>query len=78
MILDQSLMNLSEDTKNANAVKFAVLEKLRDDEVITKDEFDLYTDHWEIILVQKSWFKKLIDVDKSAWFYKYVNISFKD
>lgn len=46
MEIEQRLLELSTNTQNYNTVANLVLERLLDDKIITKDQFDEYSTKW--------------------------------
>lgn len=76
MEIEQGLLELPNDTHNANTVKLVVLEKLLYDGIITQEQFENYSLKHQIIVTNKNWFQKWRDKfftnSKSDWFYKYV------
>lgn len=74
--IDGELINIAEDTANANMVKDTVLQRLKEDNVLTEEQLKEYGNSWHIIIIKKGWFKNIIDrmgMDKtSSYFYRYV------
>lgn len=72
-------MDINSETINANVIKNIVLGQLAADKIITNDEANIYGQNWQILIVKKTWFTKMISKAKSStedWFYKYVPLSF--
>lgn len=59
--MDQILIELPTLTKNANTVKKAVLNKLLDDKVITKQQHEYYNVNMQVIAIKYGWFKNWFD-----------------
>ena len=60
---------------NANGVKELVLERLREDKVITEAQENEYAEKWQIIIVKPSWFKRWMrkfNKDADDYLFKYV------
>lgn len=77
--MDVNLINLEGDTKNANAIKSIVLHQLVDDGVINQEQCDLYEDNYQVIIVNRGWFKHWLEKLKKEgrttageYVYKYV------
>ena len=73
--MEDMLLNIESNTKNANMVKNMVLGRLLYDEIISEEEQKDYETNWQMILIKKSWFSKLVSKDKNPWVYKLVNFS---
>ena len=76
-VIDEQILNLEQDTKNANILKEIVVRQLLDDKVITEEQADEYVTKWQIIIVKYGWFErwfKSLNSNKlqSAYTYKYV------
>ena len=75
--IDSILVNLEDETKDANTVKDIVLCRLLASKVITDEQAKEYSEKWQIIIIKRSWFEKwrLIfssEKDKNGYIYKYV------
>ncbi len=70
--IDNGLLELPGDTKNANIVKEVVLDQLLRDNLITKEQFLEYTENWQVIVIKRSWFKKWWDKYASGTADNYV------
>lgn len=73
--IDGMLVELPDYTLNANLSKEMVLNRLLVDDVITKEQFDIYNEKWQIIIIKNSWFKSWMNKlteKKDRWSYKYV------
>jgi len=72
--IDGMLLEIESFTKNANIAKSIVLSRLLEDKIITDEQRTEYLDNWQIIVIKKSWFKKLLSKDND-WEYRFVNIN---
>jgi hypothetical protein len=75
MNVDKQLLEVPDDTKNANSVKEEILERLLIDKKINKETFDHYNYNWHVIILKKSWFRKWKDIwsnKEDGYIYKYV------
>jgi hypothetical protein len=71
MEIDSMLVQIPDYTKNANLVKEIVLSKLYEDKIIDETILNSYLDK-QVIIINKSWFKRLFSID--GWFYRYVDV----
>lgn len=71
--METELMLLPGSIQDANTVKYLVLTTLRDDNVITKEQFEMYNTEYQVILLKRSWVKrwwdKFFSDKKDAYFY---------
>lgn len=58
--IDGMLVSLPEYIENANNTKEIVLLQLLNDEVITQEQYDKYTQHYQVIIIKNSWFKSWV------------------
>ena len=72
MKLDGMLLEIGDFTENANTVKTIVLSALAKNNVINEEQWKEYKDNWQVIVVKKSWFKKIISGDD--WSYHFIKI----
>ena len=76
-VTDSQLLNLENDSNNANAVKDLVLETLNKQQIITEKERDTFANEWHIVIIKKSWFKQVISrlsiKDRGTYSYRFVN-----
>lgn len=74
--MDQIQLAIDEYTKNANAVKEAVLARLLKDGKISTEVAEEYTTKWQIIIFKnnwfKSWFMSKFNKNQNGWTYKFV------
>jgi hypothetical protein len=75
-IIDPRLLNLEQDTVNANALKEIVIGRLLEDKVITEEQAEEYVTKWQVIIVKYGWFerwlKSLGGRKSEDYTYKYV------
>jgi hypothetical protein len=72
--IDGMLLEIGHFTENANSVKMAVLNQLRNDKVIDDKQLKHYSEEWQMIVVKKGWFQKITSKDKGEWQYSYVKL----
>jgi hypothetical protein len=77
--IDRNLIDMPDSVKNAEVVKSIVLERLKTDDILTEEQFELYNTDWNIIVYKPSWFKKWAarftkqyGNDINSYYYKYV------
>ncbi len=79
MLMDTIQVDLENWVKNANYAKEAILMQLLKDNILTNEQYDLYSTDYNIILIKESWFKKyfskLINKDTNSWIYKVIKMS---
>lgn len=78
-IIDNILVNIESEVLNSNTIKDIVLDRLLQDKLISEQQFDDYSNNWQIIIVKKSWFKKwkdnLLENDKNDYMYQFVKFN---
>ena len=78
-VLDSQLVNIDSDIKNAQAIKNTVIAVLLEDEIINKEEADIYHIDYQVIIIKKSWWhnwKSIFGKDAEAGYhYKFVKIN---
>lgn len=74
--IDSIVLNMGVETKNAEVVKLAVLERLLKEKVINEEQFDTYSTKWNVIIIKRNWFSKWVNrfskEDKDGYQYKFV------
>ena len=74
--IDGLLLEIGDNTKNANIVKDSVLERLKLDGNLTEKQATDYREKWQIIIVKKSWFTSWVEKhtkgDKNGYYFKFV------
>lgn len=79
MSIDQQLLELPNDTDNANSVKEIVINRLLVDGVITDEQALEYADKWQVIVIKRSWFKRWMQAfNKTKDGYQYKFVKFED
>lgn len=78
-VIDNILVNIESEVLNSNTIKDIVLDRLLQDKLISEQQFDDYSNNWQIIIVKKSWFKKwkdnLLENDKNDYMYQFVKFN---
>lgn len=79
MTLDQAILNLEENTINANSVKNAIFKKLYQDKIITEEQYEELVIKYNIIIVKKGWFKIWLEKrekneNPDAYIYKVIEM----
>lgn len=74
--IDGFLLEIEENTKNANLVKEIVLESLAKHDVITQEVATEYSEKWNIVILKRSWFEKWFKTfhpnGKDGYIYKFL------
>ena len=73
--IEGMLVSLPEYIENANNTKEIVLAQLLIDEVITQEQYDKYTQNYQVIIVKNNWFKtwvKKFNKEPEAYSLKFV------
>jgi len=77
--IDGVLMEIDSYTENANSTKELVLSQLVRDGIITQEQFNTYSEKWQVIIVKNSWFKKWVEKfskEKNSYSIKYVKFEY--
>jgi len=75
--IDGMVLEIENNTQNANAIKNLVLDQLLTNKIIEKTQHTEYTNDWQVIVIKKGWFRKLFkNKDDNKWFYKFVKFNF--
>ena len=78
-VLNPYLLNIDNDIKNAQAIKNIVLSVLVNNEIISKENSEVYFRDYQIIIIKKSWWrdwKKIFGKDSDdGYHYKFVKIN---
>ena len=78
-IVDEALLQMSGDIKNAQAIKDMVINQLFEDDFISADERDRYMMKFQVIIIKKSWWnnwRKIFGEDSSSGYhYRLVKIN---
>lgn len=61
MVVDQFLLDIESNLENFNLVKDSVLNRLLKDKIISEEQFNEYSEKWNIIILKPSWFKRWKD-----------------
>lgn len=56
--IDSMLLEIENNTNNANAVKEMVLSRLLTDKIITEAQATEYAEKWQVIVFKKNWFER--------------------
>ena len=77
MKIDSMLTEIDDFIDNANSVKDLTLSKLLSDGIITEDQYRLYNECHQIIVIKTSWFKTWANkfrpnAEKGNYQFKYV------
>lgn len=75
MSIDKYMLDIDSNTKNANMIKDMVLDRLRTDGLITKEQATEYMNKWQMILIKASWFKRWMNAfnrEQDGYYYKLV------
>lgn len=81
-VIDSTHVEIPDHTQNANGVKDAILTRLWYDGIITEEQFDFYSENWQVIIIRKSWFpkwmKKFSPGGADGYIYKFVQFEDKE
>ena len=61
MKIDQVMIGIADEMANAETIKFLTLNGLKDNGHITDEIYEEFNDSWQIIVIKKSWFKRLFN-----------------
>ena len=75
--IDNTLVTMEANTRNANAIKEMILSTLFQDGKISQKTFDNYRENYQVILIKRSWFatwceKKFGTETDEKYQYKFV------
>ena len=75
MTIENSLITLEEDTKNANTIKELILTKLCTDGHISEEIKEEYSTVYNVVIIKRDWFTRWANSlmgNKTGWAYKYI------
>lgn len=75
MEIDRLLLEMESNLANYNTVKDIVLDRLLTDKIITKEQAEIYSEQWNIIIIKPNWFKKWCSAFKKQdvnWMFQFV------
>ena len=75
MTIENQLLQVPDNTVNANLVKDIVIQRLLDDGVITEEQANEYSEKWQMIVIKTNWFKRWMEkfgMSKDSYQYKFV------
>lgn len=79
MTIDQQLLEIEDNTRNANTVKELVIGRLLTDKVITEDQAREYTEKWQVIVIKTNWFERWMNAfNKEKGSYRLKFVKFED
>jgi hypothetical protein len=74
MKIDPELLEIDYLVQNAEMAKQIILDHLLNDGVLTEDNHKIYSEQYYIVVIKRSWFKRLFG-DDPTYTFKFVKMS---
>lgn len=58
MNIEQSLLNIPSSTQDAQTVKDMILARLYNDGLMSEEDYNHYSNDWQVMVFKRSWFRK--------------------
>lgn len=71
--IDGVLIDIDETIENSTTVKNMVIARLHEDGLITNEQAKTYIEDWQILVIKKSWYKKVFSGD--GWRFIFAKIA---